>query len=59
MDSNTFELTLEQQFHMQMMERSLELLSKEQMQSLFLETSRLLMIKENIIKGLMRDKILK
>ncbi|HIK30800.1 MAG TPA: NblA/ycf18 family protein [Oscillatoriales cyanobacterium M59_W2019_021] len=59
MDSNTFELTLEQQFHMQMMERSLDLLSKEQMQSLFLETSRLLMIKENIIKGLMRDKILK
>lgn len=59
MDSNTFELTLEQQFHMQLMERSLDLLSKEQMQSLFLETSRLLMIKENIIKGLMRDKILK
>jgi Phycobilisome degradation protein nblA len=58
MDSSSFELTLEQSFHMQLMERSVDLLTREQIESLFLETSRLLMLKENIIKGLMRDKVL-
>jgi Phycobilisome degradation protein nblA len=58
MDSSSFELTLEQSFHMQLMERSVDLLTREQIEGLFLETSRLLMLKENIIKGLMRDKVL-
>lgn len=58
MDSSTFDLTLEQKFHMQLMERSVDVLTREQIESLFLETSRLLMLKENIIKGLMKDKLL-
>jgi Phycobilisome degradation protein nblA len=58
MDSSSFDLTLEQKFHMQLMERSVDLLTREQIESLFLDTSRLLMLKENIIKGLMRDKVL-
>lgn len=58
MDSSTFDLTLEQKFHMQLMQRALDSLSREEIESLFLDTSRLLMLKENIIKGLMRDKIL-
>ncbi|MGB3238661.1 MAG: NblA/ycf18 family protein [Geitlerinemataceae cyanobacterium] len=58
MDSSTFDLTLEQQFHMQLMERSVDVLTRDQIESLFLETSRLLMLKENIIKGLMKDKFL-
>jgi Phycobilisome degradation protein nblA len=58
MDSHSFELTLEQTFHMQLMERSVTLLTREQIESLFLETSRLLMLKENVIKGIMRDQLL-
>lgn len=58
MDSSTFDLTLEQKFHMQLMQRAIDSLSREEIESLFLDTSRLLMLKDNIIKGLMRDKIL-
>lgn len=59
MDSSTFDLSLEQKFHMQLMQRFIDSLSREEIEHLLLDTSRLLMLKENIIKDLMRDKILR
>jgi hypothetical protein len=50
-----FELTLEQQFQMKLVEQSTDNMNREQMQELLVETSRLLMLKDNIIKGLMKE----
>jgi hypothetical protein len=50
-----FDLTLEQQFQMKLVEQSAENMNREQMQELLVEISRLLMLKDNIIKGLMKE----
>jgi hypothetical protein len=55
MDSGSFELTLEQQFQMRLMEQSAQDLSREQMLELLLQTSRLLMVKDNVIRNLVRQ----
>ncbi len=54
MDPNAFELTLEQQFQMRLMEESAQRMSYEQAQELLVQATRLLMMKENIIKSLIR-----
>lgn len=47
------ELTLEQQFQMQLFEKELATMSRERMESLLLKISETVMVKENIIKLLM------
>jgi hypothetical protein len=47
-----FELTLEQQFQMQLIEQELANMSQEKLKSLLLRTSHLLMVKENVIRSL-------
>lgn len=47
-----FELTLEQQFQMQIIEKELATMSQAKLKDLLLQTSHLLMIKENIIRSL-------
>ena len=54
MDSSSFNLTLEQQFQIRLMEESSQQLTREQMQDLLLQTTRLLMIKDNVIRNLMK-----
>jgi hypothetical protein len=49
------ELTLEQQFQMRLFENSIGNISLEQAQSLLLDVSRLLMVKDNIIRGLIKQ----
>lgn len=51
------ELTLEQQFQMQLFEKELATMSREKLENLLLKTSELLMVKENIIKLLMNRVI--
>lgn len=46
------ELTLEQQFHMQLIEKEVETASQEKLKELVLKTSHLLMVKENLIRSL-------
>jgi hypothetical protein len=58
MDTSAFELTLEQQFHVRLMEQSTERLSREQMQELLIQTAKLLMVKDNVIRNLMRNSFL-
>lgn len=55
MDSSAFELTLEQQFQMRLMQESAEKLSREQMQELLIQTARLLMVKDNVIKNMIKQ----
>jgi Phycobilisome degradation protein nblA len=50
------DLTLEQQFKIKLFEKSIEAMEPAEAQSLLLEASRLLMIKDNIIRGLMKSE---
>ncbi|MCS6815143.1 MAG: NblA/ycf18 family protein [Cyanobacteria bacterium] len=54
MDPSSFDLTLEQQFRMRLMEESAHGMSREQAAELLLEVSRLLMIKDNVIRDLVK-----
>lgn len=55
MDSSSFELTLEQQFQMRMMEQSAQQMTREQMQDLLIQSARLLMLKDNVIRDLLKS----
>ncbi|MEA5571771.1 NblA/ycf18 family protein [Calothrix sp. UHCC 0171] len=57
MDTHAFQLTLEQQFQMRLMEQSAESLTREQLLDMVIQTSRLLMIKDNVIRGLVKDSV--
>jgi hypothetical protein len=51
------ELSMEQQFNLKMYEGQVKDLSNEQAQNFLLEVMRQLMIKENVIKHLMKGSI--
>lgn len=51
------ELTLEQKFQIQLMEKSAQTMSRDEALDLLLQASRLLMLKDNVIKKLMREAI--
>ncbi|BAZ39205.1 phycobilisome degradation protein NblA [Calothrix sp. NIES-4101] len=57
MDTNAFQLSLEQQFQMRLMEQSAESLTREQLLDVVIQTSRLLMIKDNVIRGLVKESV--
>ena len=50
-----WDLSLEQQFKMKLFEKSVQGMNPEDARSLLLEASKLLMVKDNIIKGLMKS----
>ena len=54
MDSEAFQLTLEQQFQMRMMEESAHNMTHEQMVETLVQASRLLMVKDNMIRNLLK-----
>lgn len=54
MNSSSFELTLEQQFQMRLMEQSAQKMTREQMQDLLIQSARLLMLKDNVIRDLIK-----
>lgn len=54
MNSSSFELTLEQQFQMRLMEESAQKMTREQMQDLLIQSARLLMLKDNVIRDLIK-----
>ncbi len=55
MDSTMFELSLEQQFQMRLMQESAQDLSRDQMMDMLMQTSRMLMVKDNIIRNLVKN----
>jgi hypothetical protein len=55
MDPKSFQLTLEQQFEMRRMQDEVQNMSREQALELLIQASRLLMLKDNIIKMLVKQ----
>jgi Phycobilisome degradation protein nblA len=49
------DLTLEQKFQMQVLDKVVQYMSREQAVYLLLETSKLLMVKDNMIKSLLKQ----
>jgi len=49
-----FELSLEQQFQMRLVEQSTQAMSREQAVELLVEASKLLMLKDNVIRDLVK-----
>lgn len=58
MNGQSFDLTLEQEFQMRLVEESVEQMSREQMHDLLIQVSRLMMVKDNIIRNFMKQEIL-
>jgi len=58
MNPQVFELSLEQKFQMKLIEQAAQKMDKEQMLVLLIQASRLLMLKDNAIKSLMKQSIL-
>ncbi|MBF2089392.1 MAG: NblA/ycf18 family protein [Synechococcales cyanobacterium K44_A2020_017] len=58
-DPNTYELTIEQQFQMRLMEESAQVMSREQALDLLVQASQLLMVKDNVIRNLLQRTPLK
>jgi hypothetical protein len=50
----SLELTLEQQFQMRLMEEQVVTMNQQQIQDLLLQASRLLMLKDNVIRSLVK-----
>lgn len=55
MNSSSFQLSLEQQFQMKLMEESAQRMTREQMQEVLIQAARLLMVKDNVIRDLMKS----
>jgi Phycobilisome degradation protein nblA len=55
MEPTAFDLTLEQQFEMRRMQDEVEGLSHEQALNLLMQASRLLMLKDNVIRNLLSN----
>ncbi|MGK7877006.1 MAG: NblA/ycf18 family protein [Xenococcaceae cyanobacterium] len=55
MEFLSIELTLEQQFQMKLMQKSAKNMSREQALDLLIQASRLLMIKDNVIRQLIKE----
>ena len=57
MDTNAFELSLEQEFQMRMLAESAQSLSREEIIDVLMQTSRLLMVKDNLIRNIIKDNL--
>ncbi len=53
MESEAFELTLEQQFRLRLLQESAQSLSYEEAQQVLVDATRLLMFKTNFLRSLM------
>lgn len=55
MDTESFQLSLEQQFQMKKLEAFAHDMDKEEMVEALLQMSRIMMVKDNIIKDLVKE----
>lgn len=58
MNASSFQLTLEQEFQMSLAERAMQDLNREELQDMLLQIMRLLLVKENIVRDLMKSCVL-
>ncbi len=57
MNTSSFQLSLEQQFQMRLMEQSMQEMSREQLQDMLMQIVRLLLVKDNIVRDLVKSCI--
>ena len=57
MNPESFNLTMEQQFQMRLVEQSARNMTREQALELLVDASRLLMVKDNVIRDLLKKVI--
>ncbi len=55
MEPTSYELTIEQQFQMRLMEESARNMSQAQLADTLVQASRLIMLKDNVIRSLMKQ----
>jgi hypothetical protein len=55
MNVSSFELSIEQQFQIRLVEQTLHNMDREQMQSMLMQLTRLLLVKDNIIRDLVKN----
>lgn len=55
MEPSAFELTLEQQFEMRRMQDAAQNMSREQALEMLIQASKLLMLKDNVIRDLLKQ----
>ncbi|MCY7331159.1 MAG: NblA/ycf18 family protein [Pseudanabaena sp. CAN_BIN31] len=58
MNINSFSLNLEQEFQMKLVEDSVQKMDREQMSGLLIDLARIVMIKDNAIRDLLKNEIL-
>jgi hypothetical protein len=58
MESTFLELSLEQQFQMRLIEQSAQQMDRDQMIDMLMQTSRLLMLKDNAIRNIIKNGML-
>jgi hypothetical protein len=58
MNPSMFELTLEQQFQVERVRHEAEGLPRDEVLTLLLDVSKLLMLKDNVIRDLMKQSLL-
>ncbi len=58
MNSTSFDLSMEQEFHLRLMQETIQQMSREQMQDLLIQSARLLFVKDNVIKDLVKSCVL-
>jgi uncharacterized protein (DUF1786 family) len=54
----SFELSLEQQFHVRLVEQTTQEMEREEMQDMLVQLTRLLLLKENVIRDLVKGCVI-
>ena len=57
MQDINFDLSMEQQFQYELMKAGVDQMSEEQAKKLLLQAARMVMVKDNVIRGLVHDKV--
>ncbi len=57
MEPTSFELSLEQQFELRRVQDAAATMSREQAVDLLMQTAKLLMVKDNVIRSLMKKGV--
>jgi hypothetical protein len=58
MNPSSFELSMEQQFQIRLVEQTLQDMNRDQMQDMLMQMTRLLLMKDNMIRDLVKNCLL-
>jgi hypothetical protein len=58
MNPSSFELSMEQQFQVRLVEQTTQNMDREQMQGMLMQLTRLLLVKDNVIRDLVKSCVI-